>query len=282
MNNKIKKIVIISMVIFIAIAGAVFGTYKYNMVQSYNNLINEANQYMDGGEYDKAIAVFNQSLSYKKDTNVERSITLAKRLKEVKVIYDNGIKQMSDKNYSEAIETFKKVTKEDSKIYDNAKKKIEECKKQFTALNIQKASNSAKNNKYEEANKYLDEVLKLDSNNAEVKKLKDAYDKKDKEEQDKIKAEQQEKQKEEAKKSSSGVTQQQACKIVERYVKHKGVKTIFEYDHDENRNGVNYYVIHAFDDMGDHIATSGWYYVDKKTGKAYEWDLVSDNFILLN
>jgi hypothetical protein len=49
---------------------------------------------------------------------------------------------MNDKKYLDGIEKFKKVTKEDDKLYDNA-------------------------------NKYLDDVLKLDRNNAEAKKLKD-------------------------------------------------------------------------------------------------------------
>ncbi|AGY75329.1 tetratricopeptide repeat protein [Clostridium autoethanogenum] len=42
---------------------------------------------------------------------------------------------------------------------------------------IQFASNSAKNSKYDDANKYLDEALKLDPNNSEAKNLKDSYSK---------------------------------------------------------------------------------------------------------
>lgn len=170
--NK-RKITIISVIVVIAIVCGGFGIYKYNKVQAYNNLINTANKDMDKGEYDQAIALFNQALQYKNDPTIEKNIKLAASLKEVKSIFDEGTKLMNDKKYLEAIEQFKKVTKGDDKLYSNAQKSIEECKKQFAAQNIQLAKDALKNNKSDDANKYLDEVLKVDSNNAEAKKLKD-------------------------------------------------------------------------------------------------------------
>ncbi|MBD8838889.1 hypothetical protein IFU39_13795 [Paenibacillus sp. CFBP 13594] len=41
------------------------------------------------------------------------------------------------------------------------------------------------------------------------------------------------------------------------------------------------YVIRVFEDFPDHIATYGWYYVDKNTGAVYWYDLVNDNMVKL-
>ena len=106
-KRNIKKIVSISVVAVLVIIGIGFGGYKYTKINKYSSLIKDANKYMEDGEYDKAIDVFQQSLSYKNDVNVENSIKLAKSLMEVKKVYDQGIKLMNDKKYLEAIEQFK-------------------------------------------------------------------------------------------------------------------------------------------------------------------------------
>ncbi len=152
-RSKLKKISVITVIVVILLAGVGFGTYKYNKVQAYNSLITKANRYMEESEYDKAIALFSESLNTKEDPNIERSIKLAKNLKEVKVIYDEGMKLSKDKKYLEAIEKFKKVSKEDEKLYKSAQNKIEECKKKYISQNIELSNNAAKNDKYDEANK---------------------------------------------------------------------------------------------------------------------------------
>ncbi|MHC1682668.1 MAG: N-acetylmuramoyl-L-alanine amidase [Clostridiaceae bacterium] len=133
---KIKRIAIICVVIMIIISGGI-GIYQYNKVRLYNNLINEANN-----------------------------------LKEDKSFYDEGIQLMNDKKYLEAIEQFSKISKEADKFYSEAENYIEECKKQYIAQNIQLSTDALKNNKYDDANKYLDDVLKIDANNTEAKELK--------------------------------------------------------------------------------------------------------------
>ncbi|MNJ01102.1 hypothetical protein D3C85_1734260 [compost metagenome] len=42
-------------------------------------------------------------------------------------------------------------------------------------------------------------------------------------------------------------------------------------DSDDN----NKYTVQVFEDMQDHIATYGWYYVNKTTGKVTKMDIVS-------
>lgn len=271
-----KELVIYGALAIIIAMVAAFGTYKFYKVQAYNKLINNANKYMDSGNYDQAIAMFNEALKYKNDSNVKRSVILAESLLSSQKSYEQAAREMENKDYLKAIEDFKKVVKEDSKRYEEAQKKIEECKKAYIALNIMNASDAAKNNKYDEANKYLEDILKLDSENAEAKKLKDTYLNIAKEEAIKNKEESKEQV------TKGPLTADQAVKIIVKYINLQGTKTQFAFDHEDSRTGVSYYVIQAFDNMEDHIATSGWYYVDKNNGKAYEWDLATDKLIPLN
>jgi len=131
-NPKIRKIgvIFIAAVIFVICVG--FGSYKYNKAQAYSNLISAANKDMDNGEYDQAIALFKQALNYKSDPMIQKNIKLAASLKEAKNIYDDGVKLMNDKKYSDAIEKFNKITKEDDKLYDNAQKNIDKCKSELS------------------------------------------------------------------------------------------------------------------------------------------------------
>jgi tetratricopeptide (TPR) repeat protein len=171
---KKYRILIVVVITVIALIGIGFGTYKYNKVQAYNNLVTTANKYMVQGYYDKAEALFEQSLKYKKDSSIEKNIKLAATLEKFKGIYSDGMKLVNDKKYLEAIKKFKTIDKSGLKWYTNAQKEIKECKKQYIAQNIQLANDSAKNNKYDDANKYLDDILKVDSNNADAKKLKNS------------------------------------------------------------------------------------------------------------
>lgn len=188
------KIPIFISTIVIALIGVGFGTYKYNKVQAYNNLITTANKYMDQDDYDKASALFEQSLKYKDDSSVEKNIKLVATLKKFKEIYNDGIKLSNDKKYLEAVEKFKTIDKSGLKWYTNAQKEIKECKKQYIAQNVKLADTAFKNNKYDDTNKYLDDILKVDSNNADAKKLKNLVDEAVKKEQQNSKSEEQDKQ----------------------------------------------------------------------------------------
>lgn len=225
MNNINRKTLIIIILAIIVVFGGL-GVYKYNNMQTYNRLVNSANEYLEKGKYDQSLALFEESLAYKNDNKVKNGIELAKKLKEASVIYNKGVKLMDEKKYLEAINEFEKITKDDGKIYEDAKKKIEECRKVYEALN--------KDNNKDNENK-----------------------------------------------AGEKITPNGACDIVKKLIKSNNTNIKFRYDHDDTKKGVSYYVIQAFEDMSDHVATIGWYYVDKNTGKAYEWDLVSDSLVPL-
>lgn len=176
-KRKILKITIFCGLLIILFAGSVFGGYEYNQQKSFNNLVRLANQKLYAGDYDGAIKLYNEALSYKNDNNIKNEILLAQGYKQYKSIYNDGLKLMSDKKYLEAIQKFSTINQNSGQIYNNAQNKISECKKQFIAQNIQLASDSAKNGKYDDAIKYLDEVLKLDANNSEAQNLKETFEK---------------------------------------------------------------------------------------------------------
>ncbi|WP_446897700.1 tetratricopeptide repeat protein [Clostridium sp. LBM24168] len=174
LSLKKYRILIVVVITVIVLIGIGFGTYKYNKVQAYNNLVTTANKYMAQGDYDKAEALFEQSLKYKKDSSIEKNIKLATTLKKFKGIYNDGMKLVNDKKYLESIEKFKTIDKNGLKWYTDAQKEITECKKQYIVQNLKLADNAFKSNKYDDANEYLDGVLRLDSNNADAKKLKNS------------------------------------------------------------------------------------------------------------
>ena len=77
-------------------------------------------------------------------------------------------------------------------------------------------------------------------------------------------------------------TKEKAIALVSKIIINKSPNVKVDYDHIQNRNGINYYVVRAYDAMGDHIATLGWYYVQATNGKAYEWNLVDDKLVAIN
>lgn len=279
-KRNLKKIGVISVIALLVIIGVGFGAYKYTKITQYNNLIESASKYMDEGEYDKAISLFNQSLNYKTDANIENSIKLAQNLAGAKKIYDEGIKLMNDKKYLESIEQFEMIGKESGKFYTDAQNRINECNKEYVALNINAASIALEANNYDEANKIIAEVFKVDINNEEAKNLKDAIAKKILEQQaaQKAKEEQElaaEKAKEEQEKAANEATSKVTAKSAEDIVRKLMVgsinsKTKSEFDHEETVDGVKYFVIHVYDVVVDHTATWGWYYVNQNNGKVFD------------
>ncbi|MBW9154444.1 tol-pal system YbgF family protein [Clostridium estertheticum] len=116
---------------------------------------------LGSGKYDEALLRLQQIPEYKD------SKTLIE-----KANYQFGMKLMDDKDYLSSIEKFKKVTKTNVEFYANAQKNIELCTKQFIKLNVTLANKAISGKRYEEANKYIKEMVKLDSNSSEAKNLK--------------------------------------------------------------------------------------------------------------
>jgi hypothetical protein len=69
------------------------------------------------------------------------------------------------------------------------------------------------------------------------------------------------------------ITKDKAIDLVYKKIKKEAdkYKLHFSIDSDEG----NKYTIHCFEDFPDHIATYGWFYVDKMTGKISKMDTVT-------
>lgn len=184
-NNKFFKIGIVLLSIIILSSSI----YYFNKVHSYKNLINQANQYIEQGNYDKARIAFNKSLEYKKDPNVEKSIILVNQLQESQKNYYDGMKKIDEKDYLGAIKKLNLVSKLDEKYYGEAQKKIESSKKCYIDEQLSVAKDKYRNNEFTEAIKYLDSILKIDPNYMEANQLKETYIKQIKKEEDKKKLE---------------------------------------------------------------------------------------------
>lgn len=172
-------------------------------------------------------------------------------------------------------------------------------KKEQAAIVLQKKQNiEIENQKQEKLSKELAqkkiEEQKVLEDKKKVEEQKDLEDKKKVEEQkvleeqkkvDEQKKADDAKVKEEASTantSSGDITKDEASEIVSKIIINKIPKVKVEFDHIQKRDGKSYYVVRAYDDMGDHISTLGWYYVQINTGKAFEWDLIEDTLTSIN
>lgn len=69
------------------------------------------------------------------------------------------------------------------------------------------------------------------------------------------------------------ITEDEAIELVFEKIKNDAIKYNLHFMIDGTEN--NKHVIRVFEDLDDHIATYGWYYVNKSTGKVTKIDIVS-------
>lgn len=163
-----RNLIIILVVVIIGC----FGFYYFNNIKPYNDLLTSANKAVTAEDYDNAIKLYTEAETYKKTSDIDNKIKLVGILKKSKENYDSAMKKMKGKDYLNAIDIFKKVDKQDSKRYGDAQNKINECKKLYISDNLAKAKDDIKNNKFDGANKYLNNISKIDASNICIKELK--------------------------------------------------------------------------------------------------------------
>ncbi|NMM64424.1 hypothetical protein HBE96_17535 [Clostridium sp. P21] len=266
---KSKNTMITLVTAFIVIVSiSFFGYQRFSINNKYENIISEANKAMGSEQYDNAVKLYEEAMNYKKDDNTKKQIDLAIVLKQSKSIYESAMKQMANKKYLEAIDYFNKVSKQDSKRYNESQSKIAECKKSYIDYNLKNANDSLKNSKFSEANNYIDLVLKQDANNADARKLKD-----DAAQAANIKA----KENTSALGDKIMLTEDQAFELVKSKVKiNEKQERLFRYSDFKNAPKIAddcpYYLIvkDAITPSGDEDFTEAEYQVDKHSGKIKE------------
>lgn len=121
--REIRKTAIICIFTIILFSASAFGIYRYNKIQTYNKIISTANRHMDLGQYDKAIALYEFSLEYKKDPKIKGKILVAKSLKEAKGVKEKGKGLLDPKEYNNKFKNWKDIIKDK---YHNVNKSIKE------------------------------------------------------------------------------------------------------------------------------------------------------------
>lgn len=172
MRIKNKALIPSVAILIIVILSCCF--YYFSRVKPYNQFLSDANRAINSEKYDKAIILYDEALNYKESPEIREKRYLAELLKKSKNTYNTAKKLMDNKDYLSAIDMFKKVDKQDIKRYSTIQNKISECTKLYISSNLKSANESLTNNKFDQANTYLDNILKLDANNTDAKKLKDA------------------------------------------------------------------------------------------------------------
>ncbi|HEY8890511.1 MAG TPA: hypothetical protein VIM70_09680 [Clostridium sp.] len=199
-NQKVKKIRIAKITLAaILLFFIIFVSIRYiKPAVIRNQQYGSAIKLLNSGKYDEALPAFEKLKHYKnadeeiKETHYRYAAELLKNnefekallqlqqipsYKDSKVLiekasYQLGIKLMNAKDYLNSIEKFKKVTKINVALYTSAQENIELCKKQFIKLNVTLANKTISSKNYEDANKYINELMKMDSNSVDAKNLK--------------------------------------------------------------------------------------------------------------
>lgn len=273
-----KKIIlfIISVVMLVSLIGCTSSTAKKAVEQGKLAMANK--------EYDKAIASF--QLAIDEGMKDEDIINLTKIIDNYRKA-DNSFKDGqydSSKKYLDSIkEDYSKYIIKDD--IEKLKLTIDNKIKEVQNINddIEKVNTLINNKKYDDGKKLIDELNKKSLNEEQKNKLleldkkislelsqievkKKEEEAKKKEEEAKIAAEKKAKEELEKKKANNNqITEARAVELVKQYVKNNGksLAPIYAIKSKDEKE----YTVHGYEDMGTHIATFGWYTVDRKTGK---------------
>lgn len=251
-KQKIVTLITVLVCLIIAVSLVIINTPSARAERQYNL----GNKYLQDGKYQEAVSAFEKVIQIdpknipareelfnvyikenelddannilqeiskidpKKDVKqFDSELDSAKAISASKASYDQGIQQMNNKQFPDAIASFQKVIKEDQERYNDAQKKINDCKKAFIDTTLQKAKDAASNKDYQTALDSIDQGLKVDPNNQEALKLKSDFA--NLFEQEKVEETAKEEKKEEAKAvANTTIDSKQALNILENYTKN--------------------------------------------------------------
>jgi Uncharacterized protein conserved in bacteria len=126
----------------------------------------KGNLYLTQKNYSNALDSYQKATSYKNNSEVKDKIKTSTELKENKIKYDSAVSLMNTKQYEQAIEIFKTINQ-----FDGSEKKIEECISLICSEKIIQAKNYVSQENFQQAILILQDVLSLNSENAEAKSL---------------------------------------------------------------------------------------------------------------
>ncbi len=188
-KKRTQKTLLLVICGILLVSGTAFATQKYTQMQRYDEMLNKAELYLKEGRYNEAINLFEESLKIKDNDEVLISLERTKLLNEAITNYNEGIVLLNNKNYLEALQQFETIPSMDHEIYQLSLEKILICKEEYVNDTVHRVNDSISKSNYDEANKYIDALLKFDETNMEANSLKRSIEKKIQEEKDKAEAE---------------------------------------------------------------------------------------------
>ncbi len=265
----VKKIrFIILMGIIIGVMFSLMGC-KSSETKKY---IGKGKELIEQGEYEKGLVTIEMAL----DDDSENAETIS--LKEMIMAYLDGKAAFQDNNLELAKDNIYKVNSEYGE-YKHLKKDVEELRfdidnaiklREEINISIEKVNNLVKTKKYEEADKLIEEINLKELSDEQRGRTTELKTRVDTELMaiETVKKAEEVRRAEEAKKSvevAKTITPVKAEQMVKEYLTKRGeyIPSIIQVDHEDGES----YVVHCYDIVVDHTATSGWYYVNKKTGK---------------
>lgn len=175
---KNKPFIILGIILILIMLSTPLGVYAYN-THNYNKFTTLGDNSLASDEFDQAIDNYSSALKYNKknESTINDKIDLTKQLKESKQNYTEALALFDENKFLEAADSFKKIPEADSKYYNTAKGKIDECMSQYIKENFNIAKSNAAINKYDSAIDFLENILKIEATNTEALSLKETYTK---------------------------------------------------------------------------------------------------------
>ncbi|MBM7833863.1 hypothetical protein [Clostridium sardiniense] len=178
--QKKKLIVIILGICAIAVIGG-FSFNYYRKETKFSNYISTANKLISDGNYSEATSMINEAKEIKDSTEVKEAENLLKLTEEQSKIYDEGLNLAKQEKYTEAINVLEKIDSNATQIKDKANKEIASLKNKLISTYVDNATKFIDKSDFTNANKEIDKIASINSNDSNIQKLKDSIDSKKKE-----------------------------------------------------------------------------------------------------
>lgn len=288
MNNgkkRLKKstkiiIGIISALIIIMILGALllFNSIKIN--DKVLNYLHQFEEYVENGEYEKAKDILKKAEDLKSTEEGKEKLELMDKIEKSETLFEEAVDLMKEEKYEEAKDKLNKILANEGKIYRDAQEKIKECDDALVDINFEKAKEAFEEEDYDNALKSITDVLNVRKDDEEAQKLQEDIVQKRDEKLAKEEAERKKKEEEE-KREREAFTEDEAVEFLRGKLGNKQNLRL-EVQNAESNNGKEGYMIQVSEIMDDHLATLGWYFVDRYNKEAFEWDMLNNKLIEIN
>ena len=203
-----------------------------------------------------------------------------KKIEKSETLLEEATNLMKKEKYEEAKDKLNKIHANEGKIYVDAQEKIKECDDALVDINFEKAKQAFDKGDYDSALKSITDVLNVRKDDEEAKNLQEEIIQKRDEKLAKEEAERKQKEEEE-KKEREAFTEDEAVEFLREKLENKENLSL-EVQNAESNNGKEGYMIQVSEMMDDHLATIGWYFIDKYNKEAFEWDMLNNKLIEIN